>query len=549
MPEEAATQAGIFERNLAPNPINHMALSPLSFLKRSSRVWPDKAAVIYRDRHFTYAEFAGRCRRLAAALRNAGLRPGEAAAVLAPNIPPLLEAHYGVPLAGGVLAPLNALLDAASIAFILNHAECKALIFDREQAPKVRTTLGMLGREITLVEIADPAVPDSPSLGGVDYEAFLAAALPIAWDLPADEWKAISVNYTSGTTGNPKGVVCHHRGAYLGALGNVMAFGLRPDSVYLWTLPMFHCNGWTYTWAVTATGGTHVCLRRTEPAAIFEAIAAHRVTHMCGAPIVLTMIINAPAELRRPLPGPVMIETGGAPPPSTVIKGMEALGFRVLHGYGLTETYGPSAICEWQAEWDALPEAERLAHFARQGVSTVTMEDLVVIGPSGEEIPADGTSMGELATRGNVLMKGYLKNPAATREVFTGGWFHTGDLGVMHPDGYVEVKDRAKDIVISGGENIASIEVEEVLYRHPAVLAAAVVARPDEKWGESPCAFVTLKDGAAATAEEIVSFCRERMAHFKVPKTIVFSDLPKTATGKIQKHVLRDRARSLPARQ
>lgn len=547
MQEDAAPRAEIFERDLAPLPVNHVALSPLSFLKRSSRVWPEKKAVIYRDRYFTYSEFAARCRRLAGALARAGLRPGEAAAILAPNIPALLEAHYGVPLAGGALAPINTLLDAAGIAFILNHAECKVLIFDREQAAKVHAALGMLGRSIALVEIADPAAPDAASLGGIAYEDFLAGAQPMPWRLPDDEWQAISVNYTSGTTGNPKGVVCHHRGAYLGSLGNVIAFNLRPESVLLWTLPMFHCNGWTNTWAVTAAGGTHVCLRRTEPGAIFAAINEHRVTHMCGAPIVLGMIINAPAALRRPLPAPVQIMTGGAAPPSTVIKGMEALGFRVIHGYGLTESYGPAVVCQWHNEWDDLPETERMARHARQGVNTVMMEDLVVIDPSGEVLPADATSIGEIAMRGNGLMKGYLKNPSATREVFSGGWFHTGDLGVMHPDGYIEVKDRAKDIVISGGENIASIEVEEVLYRHPAVFAAAVVARPDEKWGETPCAFVTLKEGASATADELLVFCRERMAHFKVPKTVVFGELPKTATGKIQKHVLRERAKQLSA--
>ncbi len=546
MPEGTSARQGIFEQDLAANPVNHITLSPLSFLKRSSRVWPGKIAVIEGDRRFTYAEFALRCRRLAGALVKAGLQPGEAAAVLAPNVPALLEAHYGVPLAGGVLAPINVLLDPAGIAFILEHSECRILLADREHAEKARAAIERVGRAVTLVEIHE--TPGASASGRIGYEEFLAASDPHPWRLPADEWQAISINYTSGTTGNPKGVVCHHRGAYLGSLGNALAFNLRPETVFLWTLPMFHCNGWTNTWAVTAAGGTHVCLRKAEPGAVFMLIAKHRVTHMCGAPIVLGMIINAPAALRRPLPVPVLIMTGGAAPPSTVIKGMEALGFSVVHGYGLTETYGPSAYCQWQDAWDDLPEAERLARHARQGVSTLTMEDLAVVGTTGEELPADAVSMGEIVTRGNVLMKGYLKNPAATREAFAGGWFHTGDLGVMHPDGYIEVKDRAKDIVISGGENIASIEVEEVLYRHPSVLAAAVVARPDEKWGETPCAFVALKEGAAATEDELIAFCRERLAHFKVPKTIVFGDLPRTATGKLQKHVLRERAKALPPR-
>ena len=539
---EPGAEAGIFAQNLPPTAANHVPLSPLSFLRRAARVYPGHVAVVHHGRSITYTAFADRCRRLAGALLAAGVRPGQAVAVLAPNIPALLEAHYGVPLAGAVLCPINTLLDPEAIAFILDHAGCAALIADRDWLGRVGPALEKLGRPIRLVEIADEAAPDAPSLGGIAYEAFLATADPAPWRLPDDEWDAISVNYTSGTTGNPKGVVVHHRGAYLGALGNALAMNLQPSSVYLWTLPMFHCNGWTYTWAVTALGGTHVCLRKTEPGAIFAKIADHGVTHMCGAPIVLNMLVHAPAALRRPLPGRVLVETGGAAPPSAIIAGMEALGFAILHGYGLTESYGPSVICAFQPEWAGLDLPARVARMARQGVNTITIEDLTVLDANGEPVPADAATMGEIALRGNVVMKGYLKNPAATDAAFAHGWFHTGDLGVLHPDGYIEVKDRAKDIIISGGENISSLEVEEVLYRHPAIREAAVVARPDPTWGESPCAFVTLKDGAAAEEAEIIGWCRANLAHFKAPRSVVFRDLPKTATGKIQKNVLRDLA-------
>ena len=463
--------------------------------------------------------------------------------MLAPNVPALLEAHYGAPMAGAVLNALNYRLDAASIAFILAHGEAKLLIADRELAPIVKPALAALGRPMPLVEIDDGV---GETLGGVDYEAFLGEGDPGAeWTPPADEWEAIALNYTSGTTGNPKGVVYHHRGAFLNALGNAITFGLDRNSVYLWTLPMFHCNGWTYTWAVTAVAGTHVCLRRVEPAPIFAAIAEHRVTHLCGAPIVLNMLVHAPDSAKRRFDHIVEAATGGASPPSAVIEAMEKMGFRVTHLYGLTESYGPAAVCAWQDEWAELPLAERAAKMARQGVAYPTLDQLRVVDPATmADVPSDDAALGELMLRGNTLMKGYLKNPRATEAAFEHGWFHTGDLAVRHPDGYVEIKDRSKDIIISGGENISSLEIEEVLYRHPQVMEAAVVARPDPVWGESPCAFVTLKpDAPAVAAEEIIAWCRARLAHYKAPRSVVFGPLPKTSTGKIQKFELRDRAR------
>jgi fatty-acyl-CoA synthase len=539
---------GIYdEPHLARGPANFAALTPLSFLIRAASVYPDKIAVIHGDLRFSYAEFFVRCCRLADALRRRGVGKGDTVSVMAPNVPALLEAHYGIAMAGGVLNALNYRLDARTIAFILGHAETKVLLTDREFSSTIAEALTLSPRKPLVIDIDDPLYEGGTLLGEMDYEAFLATGAANAlFDLPADEWDAIALNYTSGTTGNPKGVVYHHRGAFLNAFGNVLVVGLTPESSYLWTLPMFHCNGWTFTWAVTAAAATHVCLRRVDPALIFETIVRHRITHMCGAPIVLNLLVHAPDSVKRKFDRPVEVVTGGAAPPSAIIANMERMGFRVCHEYGLTESYGPATYCAIQPEWEGLPVAERAALLARQGVAKPTLDAVRVVDPAtGADVPADGGAIGELWLRANTLMKGYLKNKAATEDAFAGGWFHTGDLGVVHPDGYIEVKDRAKDIIISGGENISSLEVEEVLYRHPAVMEAAVVARSDEKWGEVPCAFVTLKPGGAATAEDITVFCRANLAHFKIPRRIVFGPLPKTSTGKIQKYVLREQAQSV----
>jgi len=527
---------------LARNAANFAALTPLNFLARSAAVYPDKLAVIDGERRFTYREFGERCRRFADALRRRGIGRGGTVAVLAPNVPALLEAHYGVPMAGAVLNALNYRLDARAIAFILDHGEAKLLIVDQEFAALAGEALKLLGRKLPIVEIGDGR------LGDVEYEDFLSEGDPAApWSPPQDEWEAIALNYTSGTTGNPKGVVFHHRGAFLNAIGNAITFGLDRHSVYLWTLPMFHCNGWTYTWGVTAVAGTHVCLRRVEPAPIFAAVAEHGVTHMCGAPIVLNMLVHAPEETRRSFDQTVEAATGGAAPPSAVIEAMERMGFRVTHLYGLTECYGPSTVCAWQQEWAGLPPGEKAAKMARQGVRYLTLDGQRVVDPKTmRDVPEDGVTIGELVLRSNTMMKGYLKNPPATEEAFAGGWFHTGDLAVLHPDGYAEIKDRSKDIIISGGENISSIEVEEALYRHPQIMEAAVVARPDDKWGETPCAFVTLKpDAGAVSAAEIIAWCRASLAHYKAPRSVVFGPLPKTSTGKVQKYALRERAKEL----
>jgi len=532
--------------HLARNAANFAPLSPLGFLSRSAGVYPDKLAIVHGAARVTYGRFYERCRQFADALRRRGIQRGDTVAVMAPNVPALLEAHYGVPMAGAVLNALNYRLDARSIAFILSHGQAKLLIADREFSPIVKESLAALPEPIALVEIDDEV--GGASLGGTEYEAFLAEGDPTAtWSGPQDEWDPIALNYTSGTTGDPKGVVTHHRGAFLNAIGNAITFGLDRSSVYLWTLPMFHCNGWTYTWAVTAMAGTHVCLRRVDPAAIFATIAEDQVTHLCGAPIVLNILVHAPDTAKRRFDHVVEVATGGAAPPSAVIEAMERMGFRVTHLYGLTETYGPATVCAWQEEWGGLPMSVRAARMARQGVTYLTHERQRVVDPQTmADVPADGSTMGELILRSNTVMKGYLKNPTATEAAFEHGWFHTGDLAVRHPDGYIEIKDRSKDIIISGGENISSLEVEDTLYRHPQIMEAAVVARPDPVWGESPCAFVRLKpDAGPASAEDIIAWCRANLAHYKVPRTIVFGPLPKTSTGKIQKFELRDRAKEI----
>jgi fatty-acyl-CoA synthase len=538
-----------YELDLDRNAANYVPLSPLSFIQRTAAVYPERTAVIHGNVKRTWRVTYERCIRLASALKRRGIVPGDTVAVMAPNIPELLEAHFGVPMAGAVLNALNIRLDAESIAFILQHSESKVLITDREFSPVVGKPLERMSNKPLVIDIDDPQGKGGTLLGELNYEQFLAEGDPnFAWDLPADEWQAISLNYTSGTTGNPKGVVYHHRGAYLNAIGNALTWAMPHFPSYLWTLPMFHCNGWCFPWTITAMAGTHVCLRQVTAKAMYDAIADHKVTHMCGAPIVMGMLVNAPPDSRRDIPSGVQVMTAGAAPPAAIIEKMQLLGFEVTHVYGLTEVYGPVTVCAWQQEWSALPPAQQAAHKARQGVPYVSLEGLMVGDPRTlQPVPRDGQTMGEIFMRGNTVMRGYLKNAKATHDAFEGGWFHTGDLGVMHPDGYIEVKDRLKDIIISGGENISTIEVEGILYRHPAVLEAGVVAKPDEKWGETVCAFITLQDGAQTTEEDIIAFCRENMAHYKVPRTVIFGPLPKTSTGKLQKYKLREGAKTIAA--
>src|SRR6266700_2936130 len=537
-----------YETGLDKNRANFVALSPIGFLLRSAAVYPQRISVIHGERRYTWRQSLERCRRLASALAKHGIGRGDTVALMAPNVPEAFEAHFGVPMAGAVLNALNIRLDAETIAFILGHGEAKVLITDTEFSPTIGAALALLDKKPLVIDIADPQGPGGERLGAIDYEAFLAEGDPDFAELtPEDEWDAIALNYTSGTTGNPKGVVYHHRGAYLNALGNILVWEMPQHPVYLWTLAMFHCNGWCFPWTVTALAGTHVCLRRVEAGAIYDAIERHGVTHLCGAPVVMSMVLNARGG--RSLPRPVDWMTAGSAPPAAVIAGMEGLGFRIIHVYGLTEVYGPAVVCAWHDEWDGLPGVEQARLKARQGVTYPVLDGLMVADPDSlVPVPADGATMGEIFMRGNIVMKGYLKNPGATEEAFAGGWFHSGDLAVAHPDGYIEIKDRSKDIIISGGENISTIEVEDVLYRHPAVLEAAIVARPDPNWGETPCAFVTLKDGAAAEPGEIIAFCREHLAHFKAPHHVIFGPLPKTSTGKIQKFVLRERAKEAAER-
>ncbi|MEQ8604056.1 MAG: acyl-CoA synthetase [Marivibrio sp.] len=542
----------IYDRDLDPTPANYVPLSPISFLERAAGVYPDRTAIIHGTRRITYAQFLERVRRFASALTARGIGRGDTVSVMALNTPALLEAHYAVPMTGAVLNAINTRLDAATVAFILKHGEAKAVFSDRELNPIMAEALAQLERRPDLiVDVDDAEAAGGELIGEIEYEAFLDAGDPQApISLPADEWDAICLNYTSGTTGDPKGVVYHHRGAYLNALSNAMTFNLTKDSVYLWTLPMFHCNGWTYTWGVTAACGTHVCLRKVDPARIFPMIRDHKVTHMCGAPIVLTMLIHAPAEQKVAFPQRVEVATGGAAPPSAVISKMENMNFNVTHLYGMTECYGPATVCAWQDDWDDMALEARAAKMARQGANMVAVAGCRVADPdSFEDVPRDGETIGMLMLRSNTVMKGYLKNPRATQEALKNGWLSTGDLAVMHPDGYVEIKDRAKDIIISGGENISSLEVEETLYKHPDIVEAAVVAAPHETWGETPIAFVTPTSAADGrlTADEVIAYCKENMARYKAPTRVVFGPLPKTSTGKIQKFVLREQAKQAEA--
>jgi fatty-acyl-CoA synthase len=546
--KNAATRKSSLWSALGPGKANFSPLSPIVFLPRAAEIYPERVAVIHGATRYSYAQLHERALRLASALARKGVRRGDVVSAMLPNVPAMLEAHYGVPMAGAVLNTINTRLDADTVAYILEHAEAKVLITDRVFAGVVGPALKKLKKKPVVVDVDDPLYTGpGERLGRLDYEAFLRTGRPdYPWSLPAEETAPIALNYTSGTTGRPKGVVYHHRGTFLESCGNVMAWAMPAKPVYLWTLPMFHCNGWCFPWSVTAMGGTHVCLRAVDPAQIFPMIVEHGVTHMCGAPTVLTLLIGAPAEQRRSFPHTVHIQTGGSPPPAKVIQGMEELGFKVLHIYGMTELQGPSTFCAEQDAWSALPIERRAAEMARQGVRYQVVEGHIV-GDSAtcKPVKKDGRTIGEILVQGNTVMLGYLKDPKATAETFAGGWMHTGDLAVWHPSNYIEIKDRKKDIIISGGENISSVEVEIALYKHPATQLAAVVARPDDKWGETPCAFVQLKDGTTATEAEYIEWCRQHLARFKLPKKVVFGPLPTTATGKIQKYVLRERARGL----
>ncbi len=537
-----------FELGLDKNAANYVSLSPLSFLRRAAEVYPERVALAHGDRRQTWRQTYIRCRRLASALRRRGVGPGDTVAVIAPNVPAMFEAHYGIPMTGAVINTLNTRLDPGTVAFMLQHGEAKVLLTDRELSGTVSRALHMLESRPLVIDIDDPLASGGELLGEMEYEDFLASGDPdFDWSLPGDEWDAIALNYTSGTTGNPKGVVLHHRGAYINAVSNVVTWAMPHFPVYLWTLPMFHCNGWCFPWTLALIAGTSVCLRKVEPALVFALIREHQVTHFCGAPVVHNMLINAPDALRGVWTHTVHGMIAGAAPPQAVIEGAERIGVNLTHVYGLTEVYGPASVCAKQPEWGQLPVAKRAELNARQGVTYPLQEAIMVADPATlQPVPRDAQTMGEIFFRGNITMKGYLKNPKATEEAFRGGWYHTGDLAVVDPDGYVKIKDRSKDIIISGGENISTIEVEDVLYSHPSVLEAAVVAKPDDKWGETPCAFVTLKPGVGAISpDDIIAWCRPRLAGFKVPKQVVFGPLPKTSTGKIQKNLLREQAKTL----
>ena len=544
--------ASIYDQDLPRNEANHSALSPLVFIERAARVYPDRLSIVHGALRHTWAQTYQRSRRLASALHLHGIGKNDTVAVMLPNTPPMVEAHFGIPMAGAVLNTLNTRLDAEALAFMLDHGEAKAILVDREFAPVVARAIALRTSQAPLlvIDVFDTLYTGTNErIGSIEYEAFIAQGdAGFEWQLPADEWDAIALNYTSGTTGNPKGVVYHHRGAATNAVSNILEWDMPKHAVYLWTLPMFHCNGWCFPWTVAARAGVNVCLRKVDAVAVFDAVRNHGVTHMCGAPIVYNTLIAAPDAVKQGINHQVKAMVAGAAPPAAMIEGMEALGFDITHVYGLTEVYGPASVCAKHEAWQQLDVSERARLNARQGVNYHLQRAVTVLDPiTMQPVPADGETMGEIMFRGNITMKGYLKNPKATQEAFAGGWFHTGDLAVMYPDGYVKIKDRSKDIIISGGENISSIEVEDVLYRHPAVMAVAVVAKPDEKWGETPCAFVELKPGVQLTPEELMAFCKQHLAGFKVPRAIVFGELPKTSTGKIQKFELRKRAGSSDA--